>query len=82
MDLSAIHQLLLNQPLITRFAIIAGGHFFSSIAREGATLAKLALLIVSMGGAITWIGPRLLELPTELAVTRKHFKLTRVHSLS
>ena len=122
MDLSTIHQLLLNQQLIALFAIIAGGlllgkisvkgiqlgtsgvmfiallgghlgyripdgvgtlglvlfvycvgigaggRFFSSIAREGATLAKLALFTVSMGGVITWIGARLLDLPTDLAI--------------
>lgn len=122
MDISAIHQLLLNQPLIALFAIIAcglllgkisvkgiqmgtsgvmfvalfaghmgygvphgigtlglvlfvycvgigaGGRFFASIAREGATLAKLALLIVSFGGLIIWAGARFLELPTDLAI--------------
>ena len=122
MDLSAIHQLLLHQPLITLFAIIAGGlllgnfsvkgiqlgtsgviftallaghagysipdgvgtlglilfvycvgigaggHFFSSIAREGATLAKIALLVVSIGGIITWAGAKILQLPADLAI--------------
>lgn len=122
MDLSAIHQLLLDQPLVALFAIIAcglllgkisvkgiqlgtsgvmfiallaghigysvpngvgtlglvlfvycvgigaGGRFFISIAREGATLAKLALFIVSLGGVITWAGAKLLELPTDLAI--------------
>ena len=46
----------------------AGGRFFISIAREGATLAKLALFIVSLGGVITWVGAKLLELPTDLAI--------------
>lgn len=122
MDIKAIHHLLLEQPLIALFAIIAcglllgtisikgiqlgtsavifvallaghvgytipdgvgtlglvlfvycvgigaGGRFFESIAREGATLAKLALLIVSIGGIIAWAGARLLELPTDLAI--------------
>lgn len=122
MELSTIHQMLLDQPLITLFAIIAGGlllgnlsvkgiqlgtsgvifiallaghagysipngvgtlglvlfvycvgigaggRFFSSIAREGATLAKLALLIVSIGGIITWVGAKILELPADLAI--------------
>ena len=45
----------------------AGGRFFASIAREGATLAKLALVIVTTGGAITWAGAQLLELPADLA---------------
>ncbi len=122
MDLSAIHQLLINQPLIALFAIIAGGlllgqisvkgiqlgtsgvifvallaghlgynipngvgtlglvlfvycvgigaggRFFTSIAREGATFAKLAILIVSIGGVITWIGAKILNLPVDLAI--------------
>ncbi len=122
MDISAIHQLLLDQPLIALFAIIAcglligkisikgiqmgtsgvmfvslfaghlgygipnvigtlglvlfvycvgigaGGRFFVSIAREGTTFAKLALLIVFFGGLITWAGARLLELPADLAI--------------
>jgi len=45
----------------------AGGRFFASIAREGATLAKLALVIVVSGGAIAWAGARLLDLPADLA---------------
>ena len=45
----------------------AGGRFFASVAREGATLAKLALVIVVSGGAITWIGAHLLDLPADLA---------------
>jgi putative transport protein len=121
MNMNAIHQLLLDQPLIALFAIIAsglllgnltikginlgssgvlftallaghlgysipggigtlglvlfvycvgigaGGRFFASVAREGATLAKLALVIVASGGAITWIGATLLDLPADLA---------------
>ena len=115
--MEAIHQLLIDQPLIALFAIIAsglllgniqvkgvslgssgvlftallaghlgyeipggigtlglvlfvycvgigaGGRFFAALAREGATLAKLALLTVSIGGLVTWIGARLLNLP-------------------
>lgn len=122
MDIKAIHYLLLNQPLIALFAIIAsglllgnisikgiqlgtsgvlftallaghigysipggvstlglvlfvycvgigaGGRFFQSIAREGATLAKLTLLIISIGGIIAWAGARLLSLPADLAI--------------
>ncbi|MGB0743602.1 MAG: aspartate:alanine exchanger family transporter [Opitutales bacterium] len=120
--MEALHQLLLEQPLIALFAIVAtglllgsitlkgislgssgvvftalvaghigysvpegvgtlglvlfvycvgigaGGRFFASVAREGAMLAKLALIIVTMGGLITWGGATLLELPTDLAV--------------
>lgn len=119
--MGAIHNLLLDQPMITLFAVIAtglllgsitikginlgssgvlfsallaghlgysipngvgtlglvlfvycvgigaGGRFFASVAREGATLAKLALIIVGTGGLITWIGARLLNLPADLA---------------
>lgn len=46
----------------------AGGRFFASLAREGATLAKLALIIVMTGGLITWAGASLLDLPADLAV--------------
>jgi len=46
----------------------AGGRFFASVAREGTTLAKLALVIVISGGAVTFIGARLLDLPADLAV--------------
>ena len=121
MNLEAINQLLLDQPLIALFAIIAsglllgnisikginfgssgvlftallaghlgysipdgigtlglvlfvycvgigaGGRFFASVAREGATLGKLALVIVAIGGAITWAGAKLLDLPVDLA---------------
>ena len=121
MNIEAINQLLLDQPLIALFAIIAsglllgnitikginlgssgvlftallaghlgysipggigtlglvlfvycvgigaGGRFFASVAREGATLAKLALVIVASGGAITWAGAKLLDLPADLA---------------
>lgn len=45
----------------------AGGRFFASVAREGATLAKLALVIVSISGLITWAGAKLLDLPADLA---------------
>lgn len=121
MNIEAINQLLLDQPLIALFAIIAsglllgsitikginlgssgvlftallaghlgysipggigtlglvlfvycvgigaGGRFFASVAREGATLGKLALVIVASGGAITWAGAKLLDLPADLA---------------
>ncbi len=121
MNIDAIHALLLDQPLVALFAVIAaglllgsitikgihlgssgvlftallaghlgyripdgigtlglvlfvycvgigaGGRFFASVAREGATLAKLALVIVTTGGLITWAGAHLLELPADLA---------------
>jgi putative transport protein len=121
MTINAIHQLLLDQPLIALFAVIAsglllgnitikginlgssgvlftallaghlgytipggigtlglvlfvycvgigaGGRFFASVAREGSTLAKLALVIVGTGGIITWAGAKLLDLPADLA---------------
>jgi len=117
----ALHQLLLDQPLIALFAIIAsglllgsitikginlgssgvlftallaghlgyrvpagigtlglvlfvycvgigaGGRFFAALAREGADLAKLALVTVGFGGLVTWAGTRLLDLPADLA---------------
>ena len=45
----------------------AGDRFFASLAREGAALAKLAVLIVALGGLMTWIGAKLLHLPPGLA---------------
>ena len=45
----------------------AGDRFFASLAREGAALAKLAVLIVVLGAAITWVGATLLDIPTGLA---------------
>lgn len=45
----------------------AGSRFFASLAREGATLAKLALLIVLLGGLVAWVGAKLLDLPAGLA---------------
>lgn len=119
--MQALHQLLLDQPLMALFAILAtgllfgsitikgihlgssgvlfsallaghlgysvppeagtlglvlfvycvgvgaGGRFFASVKREGAALAKLAMVIVSMGGLITWCGATLLDLPADLA---------------
>lgn len=44
----------------------AGGRFFSVLAREGANLAKLALLIVALGSAVCWAAARLLDLPAGL----------------
>lgn len=45
----------------------AGGRFFASVARDGATLAKLAFIIVATGGAVTWLGAKWLHLPADLA---------------
>ncbi|NQU39749.1 MAG: YidE/YbjL duplication [Lentisphaerae bacterium] len=45
----------------------AGDRFFASLVREGTALAKLAVLIVVLGAAMTWIGARLLHLPAGLA---------------
>ena len=44
-----------------------GDRFFASLAREGANLAKLAVLIVTLGAAITWLGATLLKIPAGLA---------------
>ena len=121
MNLNALHNLLMDQPLIVLFALIAtglllgsvkikgvnlsssgvlftallaghlgysipagvgtlglvlfvycvgigaGDRFFASLVREGTALAKLAVLIVVLGAAMTWIGATLLELPAGLA---------------
>jgi putative transport protein len=45
----------------------AGDRFFASLVREGAALAKLAGLIVVLGGATAWLGAVLLNLPAGLA---------------
>jgi len=45
----------------------AGDRFFASFAREGANLAKLAVLIVALGGFVTWGFAKLLGLPPGLA---------------
>ena len=45
----------------------AGDRFFASFAREGANLAKLAVLIVALGGLVTWGFAKLLGLPPGLA---------------
>ncbi len=121
MSLTALHNLLLDQPLIVLFALIASGlllgsvkvkgislgssgvlftallaghlgysipagvgtlglvlfvycvgigagdRFFASLVREGTALAKLAVLIVGLGAAMTWVGATLLDIPTGLA---------------
>ncbi|MEE9369027.1 MAG: hypothetical protein V3V05_09205 [Pontiella sp.] len=119
--MDAFHNLLINQPLIALFAVIAtglllgnvkvkglnlgssgvlftallaghlgytiptgigtlglvlfvycvgigaGDRFFASLAREGANLAKLAVLIVVLGGLVTYGFAKLLGLPPGLA---------------
>jgi len=45
----------------------AGGRFFESLAREGGTLAKLALIIVGLGALLTWGMAELLHIPAGLA---------------
>ncbi len=45
----------------------AGHRFFASFAREGANLAKLAVLIVGLGGVVTFGAAKLLGLPPGLA---------------
>lgn len=121
MNMEALHNLLMDQPLIVLFALIAGGlllggvklkgigfgssgvlftallaghlgysipsgigklglvlfvycvgigagdRFFASLAREGAALAKLAMLIVALGAATAWAGAVLLDIPAGLA---------------
>lgn len=121
MNLEALHNLLMEQPMIVLFALIAAGlllggvkvkgvnlsssgvlftallaghlgysiptgigtlglvlfvycvgigagdRFFASLVREGAALAKLAVLIVTLGAAMTWAGAMLLDLPAGLA---------------
>jgi len=46
----------------------AGGRFFSAIAREGSTLAQLALLIVGLAAVLAWAASAFLDIPAGLAV--------------
>jgi len=46
----------------------AGGRFFGALMREGSTLAKLALIIVVVGAAVTYLLAYLLDIPPALAV--------------
>jgi len=48
--------------------ISAGGRFFGALAREGATLAKLGILIVGIGALITWGCHLWFKIPADLAV--------------
>ncbi len=48
--------------------ISAGGRFFSALAKEGSTLAKLAVMIVGTAALLTWLSYWLLDIPTDLAV--------------
>lgn len=45
----------------------AGGRFFQALAREGGSLAKLALFIVGTGALITWGLARVLDIPAGLS---------------
>jgi putative transport protein len=45
----------------------AGGRFLPLLPAKGATLAKLALIIVGTGGLITWAGASWMGLPADLA---------------
>ncbi len=46
----------------------AGGRFFSSLQREGASLTRMALLIVGTAAALTWLASRAFDIPTDLTV--------------
>jgi putative transport protein len=48
--------------------ISAGGRFFSALAKEGATLAKMGIMIVGLGALVTWGCHILLKIPGDLAV--------------
>jgi putative transport protein len=48
--------------------ISAGGRFFSALAKDGATMAKMAVAIVGIAGCATWLGQWVLQLPVDLAV--------------
>ncbi|MBK1792446.1 aspartate:alanine exchanger family transporter [Persicirhabdus sediminis] len=45
----------------------AGGRFFSSLANEGVTFAKLACIIVGLGGAMAWGATQFLDIPAPLS---------------
>ncbi len=45
----------------------AGGRFFEALAREGGTLARLAVLIVGSGAFIAWAAAQLFDIPGGLA---------------
>lgn len=48
--------------------ISAGGRFFEALAREGATMAKMGVMIVGLGALITWGCHVFMDLPGDLAV--------------
>ena len=48
--------------------ISAGGRFFSALAKEGATMAKMGILIVGLGALVTWGCQALMKIPGDLAV--------------
>ena len=48
--------------------ISAGGRFFSALAKEGATMAKMGILIVGIGALVTWGCQAFMKIPGDLAV--------------
>ncbi len=48
--------------------ISAGGRFFSALAKEGATMAKMGILIVGLGALVAWGCQVLMKIPGDLAV--------------
>ncbi|MEQ9824161.1 MAG: TrkA C-terminal domain-containing protein [Puniceicoccaceae bacterium] len=48
--------------------ISAGGRFFGALAREGATLAKLGVMIVGLGALIAWACHTWMKIPADLTV--------------
>ena len=48
MDLPAIHQLLLNNPLIALFAIIAGGLLLGKVSVKGIQLGTSGVMFVAL----------------------------------
>lgn len=46
----------------------AGGRFFSSLRHEGATLTRMALLIVGSAAILAWVAAKTLHIPTDLTV--------------
>jgi putative transport protein len=47
--------------------ISAGSRFFGALARDGATFAKMAVLIVGLGALAAWLCHKWLDIPADLA---------------
>lgn len=47
--------------------ISAGSRFFGALARDGATFAKMAILIVGLGALMTWLCHKWMHIPADLA---------------